>query len=791
MEKTYKQNEYVRYDYYTPKQTYETLDVHNVKIMKIECYGAGTKCGGGNGTAYGGYTYGTLYSDSRIKNLYIFIGNHPNERTGGYGWGTGGKSVYPEGSKMMGYGGAGGTAVVTDPNDDKSVLMVAGGAGGGTDLAIAYDTNTQDKYGNEIINYNYQYYEGYNGGGFTGQPITEKTIENWPGWNADGSGYHAGLPGTQTEPGKGGCINNSTPHSDEIAWMANGIGNRGGQGRPDNSSSGGGTPGGAPGGGGGYYGGGGGCIRGGGGSGYVSGNPNCPVIHPDGFKFYDSNSVIGGNENYDGRVVVTILGYQPDVCDIGCTFTVYNPPESVDVTIPFPYKQFTDTVFFCTDIHGLFISDAYYERIGERTIRFKGNHYNLNEYEDIRFVFCHNKNQYAIQKFEIHMVSKLGYHQYKISTPYYAILDLNMRFKVFYDRRELNQGTDYSIMIYDGILVLDNSVTVEEGKDIDIVCFYTGSGDKIKYSHSTPELPMSGYFYLKKHEIDRNYNKNLMAVFVNGKLLPRDNITDMSNNIHKVNRNIKSRYNLQILNMSPKIKSLVPFYKKNYSAKEPPKQYKYQEFSCILEVPTNKIPHNRYKIDGVVNPLYLEGVLDHPEWYISLIHHGSSDYKVRVSYKLKFFNNDYDDNPSKVNVLTQLSYPTKEQELDSNTCLLLGVIPEEIKDLYVDYSMFTLQIKTIMEMDTEHREPPDGILCMLQIDKPKYGYKPYIYYELTSNDYEVDNKIGIFEWVVSDEPDGKGHVYYRKTIWMRLIKEVDLDEKYVSKIAPTDDDYKA
>ena len=80
---------------------------------------------------------------------------------------------------------------------------------------------------------------------------------------------------------------------------------------------------------------------------------------------------------------------------------------------------------------------------------------------------------------------------------------------------------------------------------------------------------------------------------------------------------------------------------------------------------------------------------------------------------------------------------------------------------------------------------------MLQIDKPKYGYKPYIYYELTSNDYEVDNKIGIFEWIVSDEPDGKGHVYYRKTIWMRLIKEVDLDEKYVSKIAPTDDDYKA
>ena len=173
------------------------------------------------------------------------------------------------------------------------------------------------------------------------------------------------------------------------------------------------------------------------------------------------------------------------------------------------------------------------------------------------------------------------------------------------------------------------------------------------------------------------------------------------------------------------------------------------------------------------------------------IHHGSSDYKVRVSYKLKFFNNDYDDNPSKVNVLTQLSYPSKEQELDSNTCLLLGVIPEEIKDLYIDYSMFTLQIKTIMEMDTEHREPPDGILCMLQIDKPKYGYKPYIYYELTSNDYEVDNKIGIFEWIVSDEPDGKGHVYYRKTIWMRLIKEVDLDEKYVSKIAPTDDDYKA
>ena len=162
---------------------------------------------------------------------------------------------------------------------------------------------------------------------------------------------------------------------------------------------------------------------------------------------------------------------------------------------------------------------------------------------------------------ELHISGEDGIRKYDINSPYYAMLDLRTRFKVFLNRKALVQGRDYSINIYRGFIKFEDHIMIGLRDDIDIICFYTGT----KYNKAIPELPMSGYIYFNKYEIDRNLNKNLIAVFVNGKLVQRKDILDISNNIHKVSRDIKSRYNLEVLNLSPRVDSLVPRFKRPIS----------------------------------------------------------------------------------------------------------------------------------------------------------------------------------------------------------------------------------
>ena len=162
---------------------------------------------------------------------------------------------------------------------------------------------------------------------------------------------------------------------------------------------------------------------------------------------------------------------------------------------------------------------------------------------------------------DLHIVGEEGIRKYNIDSPYYAMLDLRTRFKVFLNRKALVPGKDYSINIYRGYIKFEDHIMINLRDDIDIICFYTGT----KYNKAIPELPMSGYIYFNKYEIDRNLNKNLMAVFVNGKLVQRKDILDISNNIHKVSRDIKSRYNLEVLNLSPRVDSLVPRFKRPIS----------------------------------------------------------------------------------------------------------------------------------------------------------------------------------------------------------------------------------
>lgn len=520
------------------------FDLTGILSIKIECYGAGSLCGDKKTGSRGGYASGILNTEN-IQSLFLTVGCLPKGRSGGLGFGKGGDSRYPEFSKMMGYGGGGSTGISLKKNDKETAIMIAAGGGGGTDY--------RDHRGSIV------YLEGYNGGGYSGEPIS--TANGNIDYDGADSWYrygYAGQPGTQSKPGLGGSLDKfstftNTPES-------NGSPFNGGAGKRDSLTDK--VHGGAPGGGAGWNGGGGGDIRGGGGSSFINGDPDCKLFN-DRPRFTDTVTITGGNSNsFEGKVVITVLKSELEPKEFFCTISIAPNNAVLDIEIPFPYKQFTEMQFFISDNEGRLIPQAYYDRINERTIRIKNAvPFGITEEDDIKFTFCHNKGQYAVQKMDLHISGEDGIRKYDINSPYYAMLDLRTRFKVFLNRKALVQGKDYSINIYRGYIKFEDHIMINLRDDIDIICFYTGT----KYNKAIPELPMSGYIYFNKYEIDRNLNKNLMAVFVNGKLVQRKDILDISNNIHKVSRDIRSRYNLEVLNLSPRVDSLVPRFKRPIS----------------------------------------------------------------------------------------------------------------------------------------------------------------------------------------------------------------------------------
>lgn len=447
--------------------------------------------------------------------------------------------------------------------------------------------------------------------------------------------------------------------------------------------------------------------------------------------------------------------------------------------IPFPYPQFTEMEFFISStVDKALIPDDAYTKIDENTIYIETpevKEFNLNTTEELRFTFCHNKGEYAVNKKEYHLRTKAGVNEYSFPSPFGKIIDMNMRFRVFYDRHLLYPDTEYKYRFdnYTGhIYIMDDTdlggIKVEDNKRLDVVLFYTGT----KFNRTPATLPMSGYIYLKKHKIDRNYNKDLMAIFMNGKLMDSEDIIDMSNNIHKFNRDIETRYNLEIKSMSPKVHELVPFYKKNCNIQTIPKQSMSKEFECIMTVDEEDDPHNRqWLLWSELNPITYHSIIpDHTDYWITLMQHGTEEGELNqnVNYSVKFFRSDFSIEPEEVSVIGQIRLQGNEEEWTPNspTALLIGKFGPTLGSNFSDHVMMSVQASAIQKADTtNHNRDADGVLVRMQIEP--YDEKDHpvkVYYEMTTNAYEDDNYVNVFEWVISTERNGEGEVYYRKTI---------------------------
>ena len=86
----------------------------------------------------------------------------------------------------------------------------------------------------------------------------------------------------------------------------------------------------------------------------------------------------------------------------------------------------------------------------------------------------------------------------------------------------------------------------------------------------------------------------------------------------------------------------------------------------------------------------------------------------------------------------------------------------------------------------------DGIMCRMKILNTKIDHYNRLYYELYASRYERDTQVDIFEWVISDKPNGEGHVYYRKSIHMLPYNEpeeiINADEENVEFLNDDDED---
>lgn len=222
-----------------------------------------------------------------------------------------------------------------------------------------------------------------------------------------------------------------------------------------------------------------------------------------------------------------------------------------------------------------------------------------------------------------------------------------------------------------------------------------------------------------------------------------------------------------------------------------PKAPRTKEFNGMLIVDRGT-KQNRNAILDPTLPFTFEGIMNKVnDWHLCLVHHNVNESRKEknIKYTVKFFKDDYTKIPDMINVITQLSYPTNDREYNSDTAILMGKIPATLTESYIDEPFVSIPLKLIKKLDFLGNNDADGILCSLQINPSSNDDIEKVYYNMESTGYEDSNTVGVFEWIISDQENGKGHVYYRKTIYLKP------DNNPYPDIAPgsdkDDDDYGA
>jgi hypothetical protein len=221
--------------------------------------------------------------------------------------------------------------------------------------------------------------------------------------------------------------------------------------------------------------------------------------------------------------------------------------------IPWPNLPFTDTEFFITK-GASFIPNDRYSVSGSILTYFDTDAFEIGD--TLRFTFVHNKEFVDIKKQQVTIRLAPSQTQVSIPSPYYNIINLQNRIILIYGDTVIDQ-TRYSIDNYNKkINLFDIPYEGDNLRELTILIFYTGSASNGAMAY----LPASGYATFIRSDTISNYNKEMYLLFVNGKKVSKSQLLDITNNLIKVQVDINRRYNLEVIDCTPTLKTLNTMY---------------------------------------------------------------------------------------------------------------------------------------------------------------------------------------------------------------------------------------
>lgn len=295
------------------------------------------------------------------------------------------------------------------------------------------------------------------------------------------------------------------------------------------------------------------------------------------YKTIDSSKI---NYNLSKSSIVQFIEQNNTVeADYQTTFNISYPASLKDYVIDCPILVF---------IRGILVADSNYtitksEDNTKAVLKLNKKYSSVLKQGDIiDFVFCYLPNSGVVSKkeYETKLTSKTVQLPYVYAEP----IEISERVMIFINGSFI-ESDNYKIDKTKRTITLNDNIEFDTNSNLNAVFIYTGNsvGKSIGY------VPQSGYLFFDQHTMDRNLNKEMMMVFVNGLLVPKSEIHDLSNSLKKITRNIKTRYDLNVVTCSP----LVTEFKKLYDPENNSLKYKFE----IVQTPNQVI---KVTIDGNV-----------------------------------------------------------------------------------------------------------------------------------------------------------------------------------------------
>ena len=231
--------------------------------------------------------------------------------------------------------------------------------------------------------------------------------------------------------------------------------------------------------------------------------------------------------------------------------------------IPYPEDNESDFILMCGGL--LIDSDRYNVDLYDGTITFTDKtdlmFTNNTEFD---FVFINDDVSHINVEVKSGDLIK-DRRTYDIPVPYENYFEYGNNVIVFNNGVLLNQDK-YTINKEENTITLNEDNILEDSK-LEFTFIFNNSTknvSKIDEDITISVIRKNGYIFMNKDNLEHPLSKSLVWLFMNGKKISVNDITDISGNVLRINKDQQSRYNLLILSHTPKLEELNTFFK-NYS----------------------------------------------------------------------------------------------------------------------------------------------------------------------------------------------------------------------------------